>query len=1016
MAYFGRTNNSFASVMTLASWRLRRTWFLLLVTTLGIVTAVIITCAVPLFITVTTTAGLRNTLDAQPTNSEIRIDTTTLGASTRLVSAVQQQFDPLFQHNLGSVLAKPTQFVLQSNNFSVVSPQPHTSSYHFVTYGTSMQQASPHVRMLQGRLPHSTSSNATQFEIALTPETAQSFGVTLDSAMKLKVTYFPHVPDTSQQDYLNSTKSAFVNVRVVGLFMVDASDLEYWHGNDFKPAKVEINGPITYSILSSDTALLASFDSLATQQHIDTTFVDGIGLIWYYHLDTSRVSITQLDDLITRLSSVKKALDERYSTIESYGTHYGTPPNYPYLVNANPYSTLFSDVGGQSNLEQFRGRSTVTSIPATIIAVQVLVLILFFVSLMTDLLVDSQADAIAVLRSRGASRGQVFGALMTQSVGIGLVALLVGGPLTFFVVVLVSQRILPVQVQDALNTITNNPLQALQSVIGYAVLIVLVVLLTMSFSLLHVVRMDVLATRREAARSTRRPFWQRLHLDILAGAIALLGYGVTLYLTTLGSVLNGTIKAISSALFSLISPYFLIIVLLLLFLRFFPTLLQLGAWFTVRGRSAASMLALAQMARSPRQSVRMTTLLALTITFALFSVIFFASQEQRINDLAAYQTGADIGGIVPDNTYVQSVQQTEAQYRAIQGVTSASAGYAGTGTLSNTDVALQLELRGIDANTYGQTALWPTQASSQSLSSLVALLKARRQYGISNTIVPVIVDETTRSTLSLHVGSTFLINRGNEAPLAPDMHCVVIGTVTQIPTVNNTPATGSTAFYSPNGGVLFDYETYNSIYMQSVKQLGKGSDMLPVNWLLLRTRDDVSSLNHIRTALNTLDLHMNTMSDRRALIDTLHIDPLTLTLEGILSLGTVATLLLALIGDLLASWSSARTRLTNFAVLRALGTSPRQVASVLTWEQGLIYGIGILLGTGFGVLLATTVVPTLIYYGLSLQNTLPVQIIIPVSLIFTLGAFIAVFILALGMMVHTVSRPSMSQTLRLNED
>ncbi len=428
------------------------------------------------------------------------------------------------------------------------------------------------------------------------------------------------------------------------------------------------------------------------------------------------------------------------------------------------------------------------------------------------------------------------------------------------------------------------------------------------------------------------------------------------------------------------------------------------------------MLALAQMSRSPRQSVRMTTLLALTITFALFSVIFFASQEQRINDLAAYQTGADIGGIVPDNTYVQSVQQTEAQYRAIQGITSVSAGYAGTGTLSNADVALLLELRGIDANTYGQTALWPTQAASQSLSSLVAMLKAQRQYGISNTIVPVIVDETTRITLSLHVGSTFLINRGNEAPLAPDMHCVVIGTVAHIPTVINAPATGSTSFYSPNGGVLFDYETYNSIYMQQVKELGKGSDMLPVNWLLLRTRDDMSSLNHIRTALNTLDLHLNAMSDRRALIDTLHIDPLTLTLEGILSIGTVATLLLALLGDLLASWSSARTRLTNFAVLRALGTSPRQVASVLTWEQGLIYGIGIVLGTGFGVLLATTVVPTLIYYGLSLQNTLPVQIIVPVSLIFTLGAFITVFILALGMMVHTVSRPSMSQTLRLNED
>ena len=1011
MAYSGGTNNSFSSVLTLALWRFRHTWFLLLVTTLGMVTAVIITCAVPLFITVTTTAGLRNTLNAQPTNSEIRIDTTTLGASTRLVSTVQEQFDPLFQHNLGNVLTQPTQFVLQSNNFTVVSPKPPVKSYQFDTFATSMQQAASHIRLVQGRLPHDTGK---QIEIVLTPGTAQLFGVKLGSTMRLSLAYFPQLPDITQQDYTKYAKNIYVNVHIVGLIAVDKGNLAYWHGNDFTPSGGKTTTPV-YSVLTSETALLSFFDSIAIQYHTDTTYMDGIDLSWYYHLNPSRISVTHIDEIIARLSSLKTTLDQRYATLENFGGYSAdAPPSYPYLVNVNPYSTLFPSVGVQSSLEQFRGRTTVTRIPSTVIAVQILVLILLFISLMTDLLVDRQADAIAVLRSRGASRGQIFGTLMTQSVGMGFVALLVGLPLAYVIVILVSQRILPTQVQDALNVITNSPLQALQSVVAYAALVILVVLLTMSSSLLHVVRMDVLATRREAARSTRRPFRQRLHLDIIAAVIALLGYGVTLYLTTLGSVLSGTIKAISAALFSLISPYFLIIVLLLLFLRFFPILLRLGAWFTVRGRTAASMLALAQMARSPRQSVRMTTLLALTITFALFSLIFFATQEQRINDLAAYQAGADISGTLPDSSAL-SVEQTEAQYQAISGVTSASAGFLGTGTISDANVALNLELRGIDTNTYGQTALWPTQASSQSLSSLVGLLIAKRQYGIRNTLVPVIVDETTQRTLALHLGSTFLINRGDIA-LAPDMHCVVVGVVAQIPTVVNTADISNPAYNIPNGGVLFDYETYNAIYMQQVQTLDKGNDTLPVNWLLLHTRDDAASLNSVRAALNTLELHLNDMSDRRVLIDALHTDPLTLTLEGILSIGTVATLLLALLGDLLASWSSARTRLTSFAVLRALGTSPRQVASVLTWEQGLIYGIGILLGTGFGVLLATTVVPTLIYYGLNLQNTLPVQIIVPASLVFTLGAFIAVFILALGMMVRIVSRPSMSQTLRLNED
>lgn len=958
-------SDTFSSVVTLASWRLRRTWFLLCVTTLGMITAVVITCAVPLFITVTTTAGLRNALAAQPVNSEIRLDTRTLGASTQLVADVHNQFEPLIQHNLGNVLKQPTQFMVQADNLTVVSPQPPVKSYGLVTYATPIAQAAPHLRVVQGRLPRMT-NDANGIEIVLTSNTAQVFGVHVGSIMKLRLNYFLNVPDFSQADYAKNEKATSVNAHVVGLISVDGSNLAYWHGVDFTPTK-EGGGLVgssieVYALLSSDTA------------------------------------------------------DTRYSSLEGYdGYSADGPPPYPYLTNVNPFSPLFPDVGAPGSLEQFRERTTVARIPATVIAAQILVLVLFFVSLMTDLLVDRQADAIMVLRSRGASRRQIFGALMTQSVGLGLLAIVIGLPLTLFVVILVAQRILPSQVQDSLNVITAEPLQSLQGVAGYAIVVVIVVLATMSFSLLRVVRMDVLAARREAARSTRRPVWQRLHLDIMAGVVALLGYGITLYLTTIGSLLSDQIKAISSALFSLISPYFLIVVLLLLFLRFFPLLLRLGAWFTVRGRSAASMLALAQMARSPRQSLRMTTLLALTIAFALFSLVFFASQEQRINDLAAYQAGADFSGILLTRTYTVTPQQQEAQYLAIQGVTFASAGFAGDGTLSNNDVALALDLRGVDSETYRQTALWPAQSSSQSLATLTSLLAAKRAYGIQNGVVPVIVDETTHSKLFLHLGSTFPVSV-NGLSLAPDMRCIVVGFVEHIPTVYND-ATGSTsAFYAPHGGMLFDYQTYNTIYSQQVQVLNKGRDILPVNWILLRTKDDASSLNRVRAALNTLELNIAGLADRRALIESLRVDPLTLTLEGVLSIGTVATLFLAILGDLLASWSSAHARLTNFAVLRALGTSPRQVANVLTWEQGLIYSIGILLGIAFGVLLATTVVPTLIYYGLSVQISLPVQIIVPISLVFTLAAVIAVFVFALGMMVRTVSQPSMSQTLRLNED
>src|SRR5205085_11361774 len=69
------------SLVTLSFWRLRQARFLLLVTGIGIVAAVMIVCSVPLFSTVTTTAGLHGFLDANPDTTVLTLDTATQGLS-----------------------------------------------------------------------------------------------------------------------------------------------------------------------------------------------------------------------------------------------------------------------------------------------------------------------------------------------------------------------------------------------------------------------------------------------------------------------------------------------------------------------------------------------------------------------------------------------------------------------------------------------------------------------------------------------------------------------------------------------------------------------------------------------------------------------------------------------------------------------------------------------------------------------------------------------------------------------
>ncbi len=142
-------------------------------------------------------------------------------------------------------------------------------------------------------------------------------------------------------------------------------------------------------------------------------------------------------------------------------------------------------------------------------------------------------------------------------------------------------------------------------------------------------------------------------------------------------------------------------------------------------------------------------------------------------------------------------------------------------------------------------------------------------------------------------------------------------------------------------------------------------------------------------------------------------------------------MLLALAGSLIASWLNARSRLASFAVLRALGAARQQIAAMLTWEQAIVYTTSLLLGLLFGAMLALLALPVMVFTSVPstgatsslsssaffvLQNIPPIQIVIPAALVYILIALVLICIIALALMVRVVSRPAISQTLRLNED
>ncbi len=1003
---------SILSIATLAVWRLRQTWFLLCVTTLGMIAAVVIIGAIPLFTSVMTTAGLRSVLTANPENADIAVNASTLGISAPIMQAVHAQMDGVMRQNLGS-LVQETQFEQVTSTFALTKP-PQANTVLF-TEGVDMAQAQTHLNIIQGRSAGIASQPGNTIEVMLTPETAQALHVTVGSTFQLQISYLLQLP-TFRDANPSPSHTSQVTAYVAGLFQLNAADSVYWHGNDFQPIKfaTETSTIYNYSLLVSNNALFTLFDTIRTAAHTDAIYTPtegGYTFVWHYHLGTQRIFSSDLDALIAHINNLQLVYLNLYGNIPD--------PGYPYLQRAQVISPLFGTSEAPGLLDNFQSRVQVARIPVLIVGLQILALVLFFVNLITGVLIERQTETIALLRSRGASSGQIFGALLTQSLVAGILAFVLGIPLAVLVAFALAQRILPAAEQNALNVITLDLLAAAQQVIWYAVVVVLVTLITMSLTLFAAARTDVLAIRRENTRTHKRPFWQRLNLDLIAGIIALVGYGISLYLTNVSGILQSDAQTLVITPLSIIAPFFLIIGCMLLFLRLFPFLLRLGAYLAVRGRGAVSLLAMTSIARAPRQSMRMTMLLALAIAFALFTLVFRATESQHIQDVSTYLAGADFSGNLSSVSSAANQTQVLNQYQHIAGVLSASVGYAtsGVGGIAN----MPIQMRAVDVSTFAHTVIWSSTSDQQTGTLLLQQLIAERAQAIASNIMPVIVDANVSNILQLHSGSVFPLKDNNSA--SPQLRCIIVGVVQHLPTVNDRVAIANGVDV---GGVLLDYQSYATVYTQQAKQQQLSETAPPqINWLWLQTKSDAISLANVRLALAST-MPLTQLIDRRALLDSLNNDPLYVVIGGILGIGTITALLLALVGDLLASWLNVRTRLTNFAVLRALGTTPRQITSVLLWEQVVVYTMGLLLGVAFGITFALTVVPSLTITDLnmqisggvfySLQNTFPVQVVLPSTLFFALLALVVVFVLALVMMVRVVSRPLLTQALRLNED
>ncbi|MGP4021863.1 FtsX-like permease family protein [Actinomadura sp. 3N407] len=158
-------------------------------------------------------------------------------------------------------------------------------------------------------------------------------------------------------------------------------------------------------------------------------------------------------------------------------------------------------------------------------------------------------------------------------------------------------------------------------------------------------------------------------------------------------------------------------------------------------------------------------------------------------------------------------------------------------------------------------------------------------------------------------------------------------------------------------------------------------------------------------------------ADRVALRSELRDAPLGAALQGALVLGFGAALAFAVIAFVVNAAVTAGERSREFAVLRALGVHPRQVAGMLAIEQAYLVVLGLLGGTVLGLVVARLVVPHVVLSVQAAQSYPPADPVVqwPVVLAMVAGVA-AVLALVLPPVLSVLRRRDLGAGLRAGED
>jgi len=597
------------------------------------------------------------------------------------------------------------------------------------------------------------------------------------------------------------------------------------------------------------------------------------------------------------------------------------------------------DVSPQSGLRAFSDEVDRLTQQLVIVVLPVAGLILYFVTMLAEMLVGRQQHEDITLTSRGMSRRKLLGLHALMWLILAGMALGMG--------IIVSPPVVQLIGRTSSFLSFDYPSAPLDIVFTRRAILAGAVtgLLAAGTGLVMAWRttgQSINVFKRAQARSGKA-WWQRIYLDV----ILLIPAAYVFYtLQAKGGLTAGATDPFSEPVVFL-APTLFSLGFTLLFLRLYPFLLNQASRVVGVSSSVALLMALRELTRSLARYRGTLLMTCFTLSLTGFTASMASTLDRSLEDVIEYDVGAERVLVVA------SEAQTEEGTSSEGGTELTVVGY------NTLPASALLEIEDVYAvsrvGRYPAQIVLPGQRVEGTVlgvdrESMAAITYFREDYGpepladllnrLAGNRTGVLLDATAAEAYSLAVGQEITVQI---AALNTWYQTTVpiVGLVDYFPTLD--PREGF--FMITNLDPIFELV---------------GTELPHNIWLRLEPGADGDG---VLEQVRAIGFAVLDWLDPQELIAEAQADPTRRGVLGFLSVGFVSAILLTLVGSVIQSTASFRAQAVQLGSLRAMGLDGLAVAAYLLLAQGIAALGGIAGGTLIGTATTLLFLPLLDFSG-----------------------------------------------------